>query len=201
MTITMTYKRDLELYFHPSAFATQSPKQSNAPISLTYLPADSKPMNTTLRFHLQLLRASLQALPQSTTRIPDLLASVSQAWDTALTVVETQRRLNLETLTTARIVSDEHLAIDAFVLLPKVKTKVMVSFSITCRSSGGEGGGLTLESDVGVEAKVVYGEGYNDAKMTKFVSDRVARGLEGWDEVVRELRQRLEAQGLKGFRK
>ena len=64
----MTYKSSLQLYFHPSAFfttsttMTQPSNRSNASIGLTYINA-TQPLSTTLRFFLQLLRASLQALP------------------------------------------------------------------------------------------------------------------------------------------
>lgn len=64
-TVTMTYKSSLQLFFHPSAFRNPGQEASNrpnAPIGLTYT-GTTQPLPTTLRFFLQLLRASLHALP------------------------------------------------------------------------------------------------------------------------------------------
>ncbi|EMC94722.1 hypothetical protein BAUCODRAFT_35964 [Baudoinia panamericana UAMH 10762] len=207
-TATMTYKSQLQLFFHPAAFQVPSStgtsahtKRPNAPISLLYIAQDRneqpKELTTTLRFFLQLLRASLQALPQCTTRVADLLGLVGSGWGVALQVAEAERRLHLETLTDARIVSDERLAIDADLLLPKVRTKVRVSFQV----QAAVGDGLRLSTTITANAVVVYGEQYNESKMSKFVLERSGGMAEGWAIAVRELREKLLATGAKGFRK
>ncbi|TKA75738.1 hypothetical protein B0A55_05920 [Friedmanniomyces simplex] len=205
-TVTMTYQSQLQLFFHPAAFCLPTQKSAksrpNAPISLVYIAQDRhhqlKELTTALRFFLQLLRASLQALPQSSTRVADVLGLVSSGWETALAVSEAERRLGLEGLTTARIVSDERLAVETCVLLPGVRTKVRVGFEI----AAGVGEGLRVGTSVGVEAKVVYGERWDEGKMAGVVSGRVGGSgavAEGWSEGVRALRGKLV--GVKGLGK
>ncbi|KAI7154795.1 Spc7-domain-containing protein [Hortaea werneckii] len=204
-TITMTYKSQLQLFFHPLAFHAPSQQGSqsrpNAPIGLQYIVQDRneqpKELTTTLRFFLQLIRASLHALPQCETRVPDLLSLVSGGWDTALEVAESERRLALETLTTSRIVSDERLAIEATLLLPKVRTKVRVAFELL--AAIGEDMGLSTTTEI--TGLVVYGEKYNEGFMKKFITERVHGVAEGWSESVREMREALIAKGAKGMRK
>ena len=149
-TITMTYKNHIQLFFHPGAFLTTSTptNRPNAPIGLTYI-GSTQPLPTTLRFFLQLLRASLQALPQSSTRVPSLLSLVSNGWTIALSVAESERRLGIEGLTDSRIVSDERLSISSFILLPKLRTKVRVCFDILV-AIGGDGDNMTLSETVEV---------------------------------------------------
>lgn len=200
-TVTMTYKSQLQLYFRPTAFSSHRAGQQNAPISLIYTSSDQP--GTTLRFFLQLLRASLQALPQSSTRVPSLLTLVSNGWETALAVAEAERRLNLELPTESRIVSDEKLAITSSILLPRVRSKVRVTFEVEASvvGAGGEDDGeMEVRTSVVPSVKVVYGEGYNEKKMREFVAKGIAEGFEGWDATVRELREKLIARGPKGGR-
>lgn len=197
----MTYKNHLQLFFHPGAFlTTESPiNRPNAPIGLTYV-GPNQPLSTTLRFFLQFLRASLQALPQSSTRVPSLLSLVSNGWDTALSVAESERRLAIEGLTDSRIVSDERLSISSFVLLPKIRTKVRVAFDILV-AVGGDGDALMLSETVEVGVKIVYGEKMNEEKLGKTVEGAVGGGVEGWEGAVRDLRERMMAGGRKGLRR
>ena len=194
-TVTMTYKSQLQLFFHPVAFQSASRSKQNKPISLTY--TGSQSLGTTLRFFLQLLRASLQGLPQSVTRVPDLLNFVSSGWDTALSVAEAERRLNLEAITESRIVSDEKLAISSTVLLPKVRTKVRVTLDVAAAISE-DGDSMELTTNVEPSVQVVYGEQYNEKKMTEFIGKEISGSTDGWDGAVRELREKLIARGAKG---
>ncbi|KAH9822923.1 Spc7 kinetochore protein [Teratosphaeria destructans] len=204
-TLTMTYKSQLQLFFHPSAFLEQqSPTQSrpNSPISLTYIARDTRTQDlkeptTTLRFFLQLLRASLHALPQCSTTAHDLLRLVSRGWDTALQVAETERRLNLECMTESRIVSDERLAMECHVLLRKVRTKVRVAFELEAKVGGD--GALELQTQSQVDVKVVYGRQYDEAKMKESLG-KLGAGS-GWAEGVREMRVGLVAQRTNGLRR
>ncbi|KAK3674937.1 hypothetical protein LTR78_005281 [Recurvomyces mirabilis] len=208
-TVTMTYRSSLQLFFHPAAFLvpTQSTTTArpNAPISLSYVAQDRhgqvKDLDTTQRFFLQFLRASLQALPQCETRVAELLGFVSQGWTTAQAVVQAEERLNIVTLTSSRIVSDEKLAMESDLLFPAIRTKVRVAFELA--ASVGQEADLRLVLGTGVDVRVVYGEEWNEGKMTKFVGESV--GVEdvgeGWADAVRELRGRLGAGGGKGFRK
>ncbi|KAK0275547.1 hypothetical protein LTR35_007270 [Friedmanniomyces endolithicus] len=216
-TVTMTYKSQLQLFFHPAAFLHPSLDQSgaksqqrpNAPISLVYIAQpchqqrhpqhQSKDLPTTLRFFLQFLRASLHALPQSSTRVAEVLGLVSSGWDAALAVSEAERRLDLGGLTTARILSDERLAIETWMLYPGVRTKVRAAFEV----SAGVGEGLRVRVSTGVEVGVVYGEAWDEGKMAQVVSEGMSGGggggggggrpategevgNEGFEEMIRE---------------
>lgn len=189
----MTYKSSLQLFFHPSAFRNPSQdadSRPNAPIGLTYT-GSNQPLPTTIRFFLQVLRASLHALPQSATKVSSLLRFVSSGWDTALSVAESERRLAIEGLTDTRIVSDERLSVSSFILLPKLRTKVRVSFDVLA-AIGEE---LALSESVEVDAKVVYGEALNEKKLREVLQGSVGGGVEGWDGAVREVRQLLLSKG------
>ena len=195
----MTYRSQLQLFFHPKAFNTsgEDSERPNAAIHLTYVASEKKPLTTTLRFFLQLLQATLHALPQCSTKLSDLLTLVSDGWDTAMGVAESERRLNLEALTTSRILSDEQLAIEADVLLVKVKTKVRATFALRA----GVGPDMKLNVKAEPTVAVVYGEQYNEKNMTEFVKNAVGEEIEGWDVAVRGMREKLIARGAKGARK
>lgn len=189
--MTMDYKSQLQLFFHPSAFTTTDVTH-NAPIGLRYT-GTAQALPTTLRFFLQLLRASLHALPQCSTRIADMLRLVSSGWDMALAVAESERRLSIEGPADARILGDDRLSFAASVLLPGVRTKICATFALTI--SIGEA--LLLDASVEADVKVVYGEPYNEKNMTEFLKGRVDNGIVGWAAAVRELREKLVATGPK----
>ncbi|KAM0717094.1 hypothetical protein Q7P37_006946 [Cladosporium fusiforme] len=192
-TVTMTYKSSLQLFFHPSAFrglSQAATSRPNAPIGLTYT-GSTQPLPTTIRFFLQLLRASLHALPQSATKVSSLLHFVSSGWNTALSVAESERRLAIEGLTDTRIVSDERLSITSLLLMPKTRTKVRISFDIL--ASIGEG--LDLSESVEVDVRVVYGESLNEKKMREVLQGSVGGGIEGWEGAVREVKDLLLSKG------
>jgi len=194
-TVTMTYKSSLQLFFHPSAFRTPGQEASarpNAPIGLTYT-GTTQPLPTTIRFFLQLLRASLHALPQCTTKVSSLLHFVSSGWTTALAVAESERRLAIEGLTETRIVSDERLSIASLILLPKTKTKVRISFDILAAI----GEGLALSESVEVDVRVVYGETLNEKKLKEVLQGNVSGGVDGWEGAVREVKAMLLSKSAK----
>lgn len=198
----MIYKADIQLFFIPKAFNKSSSNNEghtpNAPISLTYIANDKRPLSTTLRFFLQILRASLQGVPQASTKIKTLLELISSGWDTALQISETERRLSIETLTTSRITGDECLDITAEVLLPKVRTKVRASFELEARVEDVDRDGtLRLSVVISPRVLVVYGEQYNEQNMTQYLKQSIDV-YEKWDEGVRLMREKLVARGSKG---
>ena len=213
----MTYRAQLRLYFEPSAFicptttnkAQRSPrKPHNAPISLTYI-ADADehhpaPLTTEKRFFLQIMRAHLQCLTQRQTPIKDLLDFVSGGWNAASAVSEALRRLNLENTVDVDILADERLGVQVGLLLPKVQTKVVLSFEVSAHvdgegsEDGGQSDDVRLRTGVDVQGKVVYGEQYKEGKMGEFVRARIGGDLKGAQEAVRDLKARLVATGRKG---
>lgn len=200
-TLTMIYQGEIQLFLHPQAFA-QEDETPNCPIRLTYV-ADTqssykkKPLTTTLRFFLQLLQATLQGLPQCTTKLCDLLSLVSKGWDTAIALAESERRLSIEALTETKIIGDERLAVEATVLLPKVRTKVRATFEVTAMV----GADLAVRTHVQPKVMVVYGEQYNEKNMTEYLRTMAGSGFEAWDAAVRGMREKLIARGVKGARK
>ncbi|KAK8214028.1 hypothetical protein IWZ01DRAFT_498731 [Phyllosticta capitalensis] len=201
-TLAMTYRNDLRLFFYPGSFAPHaSASTPNSTISLTYVgdnkPANSSPLTTTKRFFLQLLRANLHCLPQSTTSIGQMLVHVRNGWDVALAVAENVRKLNLCHITDESILSDERMAATAHMLLPTLQTKVKCVFEVGVTAEGDE-----LKTSVVASTKVVYGEQYKEGKMgeflTSFVGGEVQVGGDAkWNDGVNDLKARLIAKGRK----
>jgi kinetochore protein Spc7/SPC105 len=204
-SITMTHSNDLELYFQPSAFMTggNTPNQS---ISLAYV-GDSatphpRPLTTSKRFFLQLIRAHLHCIPQSQTRISDLLTVVKNGWATALAVVDGVRWLEHNYITEEFILSDERMGISANMLLPTLQTKVKVTFEVgVSLSSDG------VQTDVSTRAEIVYGEKYGEEKMGAFLRDfcgsevKKIDDMAVWADGMLDLATRLRKTGRKGERK
>ncbi|KAF2501476.1 Spc7-domain-containing protein [Lophium mytilinum] len=201
-TITMTHLNDLELYFYPESFATGK-NTPNGSISLSYV-GDSatphpRPMTTSKRFFLQLLRAHLQCLPQSETRIPDLLKVIKNGWATARAVAEGVQCLSHTYITEESILSDERIAIRSAMLLPTLQTKVKVTFEVGV-GIGNDG----VETSVSTKAEVVYGEKYKEDKMREFLSQYVGDSVKAeeemkvWADAVLDLANRLRSRGRKG---
>lgn len=209
--LTMTYNHTLQLYFSPHSFlasdtqADTAPDQANSSISLVYI-ADAhehhpKPLTTEKRFFLQIMRAQLQFLEQSKTRVNELLAFVSSSWQKACRIAEEARVLGSQYITEPTILSDETLAIRSAILLRKMKTKVNVSFEVGVRTGAGAAG---IDVSVKPSAAVVYGEALNEKKMGDFLEQktggkRKGKNVDGprWGLAVRELEDRLIARGKK----
>ncbi|KZM19795.1 hypothetical protein ST47_g9032 [Ascochyta rabiei] len=204
-SITMTHLSDLELYFQPQCFATGS-TTPNGSISLAYIgdsaQPHSRPLTTSKRFFLQLIRAQLHCIPQGQTSISAVLALVKSGWTTALAVAEGVRWLEHSYVTEECILSDERMGVQADMLLPSLQTKVRVHFEI-----GVELSAAGTATDVGVKAEVVYGEKYGEEKMGAFLGDfcgavvRPERDMTVWADGLLDLALRLKKTGRKGERK
>lgn len=198
----MTYRSSLQLFFDTAAFKSNGSSKSaiakemrgNSPISLTYV-AQKSPLTTSNRFFLQFMRAQLHCLCQSQTTAKDLLNFVSSGWDMAQQIAETVHQLQLESVVDVSILSDERLGITVNVLLPKVKTKVSMRFELAAAVGTEEG--LRMSTTVNLDARVIYGEKYNERKMHEFLTSRVGTGVKGWESAVRELKGRLVTRGRK----
>ena len=109
-----------------------------------------------------------------------------------------------------RILADEKLAVVAEVLVVEKRAKVRVSFDVSASVVVGDGSsdeedqesngaGLTLHMSVEPSVKIVYGSLGDEGKMTEFVRKGLAASSEGdldfdgWETVVRDLRERLIA--------
>ena len=206
-SLTMTYKDSLQLYFTPASFispGSSSPAQpEESPISLTYIgdghEYHPRPLTTEKRFFLQIVRAQLQCLQQSSTDTSDLLNFIGRNWEAALTVAEEVRSLSIGYITEATILSDEVMAVQAVLLMRGMRTKVEVSFQV--QAQGGEGvAGLDIAVKSGV--RVVYGEGLKEKKMADFLDQRLSEGGDAeekgtWAKAVSRLEERLRERGKK----
>jgi kinetochore protein Spc7/SPC105 len=180
----------------------------NAPISLTYVGDQDhisnsrpRPLTTTKRFFLQLLRAHLHSITQSQTSISTLLKTITSVWNIALSVAEAVRLLEQVCLTDEMILSDERIAIDAFIILADLKTKVRARFVVEANMACDN-----LVTATRVEARVVYGERYDENKMSEFLSQFTGSSIGSveemsrWAEGVEDLKGRLLKRGKKGER-
>lgn len=203
-SLTMTYRRTLQLFFTPSSFmqtvapTPQFTKPENSPISLTYI-ADAdeyRPqiLTTEKRFFLQIMRAQLQCLPQSQMRIKDLLGLVSDNWEKACAIVEEISVLGTSFITEPMIQSDEIMAVRSMLLLRDKRTKVEIGFKVTVKSRE-----TTAKLDITIEpsAKVVYGEVLKEKRMVEFLEQKIGgkSGRGSWANSVKELKERLIARG------
>ncbi|KIW98719.1 uncharacterized protein Z519_00382 [Cladophialophora bantiana CBS 173.52] len=152
--LTMIYKDHLRLFFYPQAFqykASDAPRRRsgrrsastsgpNAPISLTYAPADLEDSDanpseppTEKRFFLQLVRSQLHAyamMPKRSVSPRTMLSTVSQGWDLACKISEELRLLNLVGIATVSILSDEKLGVKLMLITPE-HGRIDIEFAIT----------------------------------------------------------------------
>jgi kinetochore protein Spc7/SPC105 len=204
--LEMTYLSDLQLCFNPFAFKGGSAEMELDPLlSLSYIGdkegPQAQPLTTGKRFFLQLIRAHIHSLVPSETSIQTLLGLVSSGWNTALALATGVHSLEIEGICEESIVNDETIAVQSYILLPKLRSKVRVTFEVAVETSGG-----TLDACVRVKADVVYGELYNEPKMGEYLSqwvgDKILEpdGMRAWGEAVMSLKEQLIARGRKGNR-
>lgn len=216
--VTLSYRGEIELFFHPLAFAdarspTSSPAKgplSNQPITLSYTAPDkrngsAKEPSTSQRFFIQLIRAQLLALPQPKTSIATLLKLVSKSWDACAALVDGIAQLEATGMTDVAILGDEVVGVKTAVVLPDVASKVMIRFAVSVAVDVAEDGDhADVSTQVQSNVKVVYGERYDEAKMSEFMKglvgeellDRERMGV--WADAVADLRARLIKRGRKG---
>lgn len=197
----MTYRRDIELVFDVSTFTPHNLK--NSQIDLWYIGAnretDSRPSTIEKEFFVQCIRDHIRTLPQSRTKISELLHVVRAAWDSAVSTCDDIRRLNITFPTTVTRVADNTIAVTVSLLLTPLQTKVEVILSLSGNSSS-----HGIEFAVHFDAKVIYGEQFNIGKLVEFLSTHLGHKLEGddgqsksWNEVVVNLHEKLLAKGRK----
>ncbi|KAK2023502.1 Spc7 kinetochore protein [Colletotrichum zoysiae] len=198
--ISMTYRKEIELVFDMASFQHG---QKNSRIDLWYIAANREtnpvPLTTERDFFLQCIRDHIRGLPQSRTKIADLLHLVRAAWDKANCTSNHIRQLNITFPTAVARTSDSSVAVKSSLLLSQIQTKVEVALEIR-GSSNPDGIDFTLHP----EAKVIYGEHFNTGKMGEFLTthlgDRALSQEEGapsWSNVVVDLHERLLARGRK----
>ena len=116
-----------------------------------------------------------------------------------MSVSEAVRLLEQVCVTDELILSDERMAIDAFIILANLKTKVRARFVVEANIAWDD-----LITAVRVEARVVYGERYDETKMSEFLSQFTGSSIGNveemrrWAEGVDDLKGRLLKRGKKG---
>ncbi|KAL2755102.1 hypothetical protein ACRALDRAFT_1077212 [Sodiomyces alcalophilus JCM 7366] len=201
-TISMTYKRDIELAFDVSSF---QPNQANSPIDLRYVPSnrdaepEPEPLTPESEFFLSCIRGHVRGLPQSRTTISELLRMVRTWWDLAVSTRNHIRRINTTFPTTVARTSDSSMAICSSLLLVPIQTKVEVSLGVQAESRP-DG----VEFSIHPQARVVYGETFNAGKMSEFLSTHlgervmpVGEGALSWGDVLVDFHEKLLARGRK----
>ncbi|KAK0632985.1 hypothetical protein B0T14DRAFT_560618 [Immersiella caudata] len=207
-TVSMSYKREVELVFDISAFQQAGEKkgQQACHLDLWYIAdkREPKPIPSTpeKEFFLQCIRDRIRGLPQATTPVNSLLKAVSAGWDKANTVANQVRFLNLTFPTAVSKTSDTSIDVKSSVLLVPLKTKVEVTVALqsTTNTDG-------LVVTVMPSARVLYGEQFNATKMTDFLSGKLGGPVVGgegekgegkmsaWGDAVQELHRKLLARG------
>ncbi|KAK3362703.1 hypothetical protein B0T25DRAFT_468116 [Lasiosphaeria hispida] len=214
-TMSMSYKREIELVFDIASFQNAKPKSAqNSRIDLWYIGATRErnplPSTTEKEFFLQCIRDCVRGLPQATTQLKRLLGIVSGAWDKASTVASQVRFVNLTFPTTAAKTSDTSISVTSSVLLRPLQTRAEVTLHLQS-VTGGDG----VEVSITPEAKIIYGEQFNVAKMAGFLSDKLSNRVvsggsadaqghgkaQAWSDVVLELHRKLLAKGQKAAQK
>ncbi|KAK4190482.1 putative kinetochore protein spc7 [Podospora australis] len=215
-TISMSYRRQIELVFDTAAFQQRkdvTQTNPNAPVDLWYIadktkePNHAVPSTPEKEFFLQCIRDYARSLPQASTRPNHLVEVVAVAWDQATAVANWVRLLNLTFPTTVKRTSDSTIAVISSVLLVPLQTRVEVLLNLRVDAQASEREKRVVV-EVVPEAKVVYGEQFNVGKMTDFLMGKVGgrvgeakEGKLGWDEGVLELYKRLLAKGAKAAQK
>lgn len=193
--LSMTYKREIELVFDVTAFRNHQP---NSEIELSYIAdtrdAHASPKTTEKDFFVHCIRDHVRAMSPSRTEVATLLNTISTAWDKAELVSSQISSVNVTFPTTVSRVSDSCIELRSSMLLVPLETRVEILVNLRGHS---EPAGLQVTIEP--EAKVVYGEHFNVAKVAEFLATRIGESIgecdEEWSDILVELHERLIARG------
>jgi hypothetical protein len=173
VALTLSYKKELRLFFYPGAFLASSTKRRrsnrkskstsgpNAPLSLKYSLRDeydeemSDEPPTEKRFFQQFIRSQIHGfkmMPRGSVSPKTILDTISQGWDLACRVSEELRLLKMAGVTSVQIRGDEQLALCTKLVLPQ-QSRIDVEFAVSVRPLA-DGG---IETAAAVSAKSIYG--------------------------------------------
>lgn len=196
-TLSMAYKREIEIVFDIASF---QPHQKNSRIDLWYI-GDNKDnglhsKTADKEFFLQCIRDHVRALPQSQTKILDLLNIVRNAWDKARFVTSQLHMVNITFPTNVVKTSDSSVAVTTSLLLTPLRTRVETTLHLHGHSAP-----KGVDIGISTQVKVVYGEHFNVSKVGEFlatkIGDKIGTKEDDWGDVLVELQQRLIARGRK----
>lgn len=198
-TLSMTYKREIELVFDTASFR---PGQPSSRIDLWNI-ADNDDANfaqvkmAEKEFFLDCIRDHIRTLPQSETPVPRMLRIVSAGWETARRVTGQISRVNITFPTSVSRTSDFSVAITSSIMLVPLATRVEITLNLHGRGESGE-----LDVSIKPEGKVIYGEHFNTGKIDEFLATRIgetaaSEDVSDWSDAFVELKERLIARGRK----
>jgi len=201
----MVYRSQLELSFDIAAFASKKHENNrtiveNVPIRLSWIDDTHDPMARSLllatpkRFYLQLMQAHLQSIQQQQTTAKDLLTFISSTWSEASSLCSEIAHLDTAAITHCEILNDQRLAVRTMLLVPTASARVNLTFEVGAVVSG-----MKVAVKLTTKAASVYGQHYRDERLRDFLKTRIGENMAGgagnWVGAVRELRQKLIAQG------
>lgn len=210
--ITMKHN-DIHLSIDPRSWLTKSNTPAsdlaNTPISISYAKDSESEQDdaatTVRRFFLQYIRAQAYTLPQFSTSIITLTRLLQNGWQLGRSTLAAVQSLELSGPTYVHILGDEKLGIEALMFLPLLQTKIRVQFVIDVAVDTTN---TQFSGSVEVSAQVVYGERYDEPKMSSFLQLSITDGKVGseiearkWATGLDELKERLARIGQKGVRR
>ncbi|KAL4885842.1 hypothetical protein BJY04DRAFT_230099 [Aspergillus karnatakaensis] len=188
--VTMSYRHQLQLKFHPGSFHIEEAADSSTntktvtPIELSYSPEDgtksipqSRPLSAIALLILKSLQSHVGTINQPKTAPKDLLRFISEAWDLASKVEEEARMLGFHGVTNLRLSELDNkpsLRARCTLLGPASShentqttsnSRIDVDFAVTARilDRKGEFEVGTLDIHTEVLASKVYGFGTDNA--------------------------------------
>ncbi|THC94440.1 hypothetical protein EYZ11_006077 [Aspergillus tanneri] len=167
--VTMSYREQLRLMFHPGAFYHENDEKSNAPVELSYHPG--APLSSIALLVLKSLQNRLAEVEQATVAPKFLLRFISDAWDLMRRLEEEARMLEFCGVTKLKLIEteDQHQLRARCTLLQGVPgsggRRIDVDFAVTTRVVGQETGMGSLDLETDVIANKVYG--FDDGDMSE----------------------------------
>jgi kinetochore protein Spc7/SPC105 len=211
-TISMTYRREIELVFDITSFQSgdgirqPSGNSTNSRIDLWYIAAnrehDPQPLTPEKEFFIQSIRDYVRRLDQPSTKISTLLRAVGAGWTRAGAVANDIRLLTCTFPTKITRTDDSSIGVKVALLLAPLETKLELVLELHAQPKLEEG----LRFTILPQAKVVYGEPFKIDNVSEFLATRLGDSIlskedradrESWSDVVVELYERLLAKGRK----
>jgi kinetochore protein Spc7/SPC105 len=198
--LTLVYKQRVELVFDINCFVSNAgqtaPIQRDGPLTvrLAFEPIQAEALE--YGFFNSILQRYLLSFDQSATQVRHLLQTVSQFWDKVEILLEERRLLHTKCFTTP-IVEDDKLQFQSILFLRELKTKAHAIIEISVTNDA--------VIEIQPQMKLVYGEKFNEGKMTQFLQTRISPTLEvyekkdcgSWRNAVAELANKLILQKRK----
>ncbi|KAI1392821.1 Spc7-domain-containing protein [Hypoxylon trugodes] len=200
-SLSMTYKKEIELVFDAAAFKGLKP--TNSRIDLWYIAAnrelDPKPSTPEKEFFIQCIRDHVRSLVQAQTKLKDLLHMVSAAWEKANRTALNVRMIDTTYRNNTTKTSDSSITIRTIVLLKPLKTRVDIEIALHGQSTP-----TGVEVTIAPQARIVYGEQFKEDKITEYLTSRIGTRVVTkeeqnvfWVDALVELEERLIARGQK----